>query len=124
MDVIDTYRTAKLTSDIVIDAICKAFLLGAGGYEGSFDAAHTLDRGGLALLLQYLGLTDIDTRPSTEIDLATFEAAVRTAVDYGMSYDDIDDALSKSSISDSVIIGADPLAGGLIGRFISRIDKV
>jgi hypothetical protein len=78
----------------VLGAISDAFIMGAGGLEGSFDAAATLRFGGLELLLKKLELDSID--PEAELDEDRFDEVIRASIAYGVSWDLLDDELHAS----------------------------
>ena len=122
VDVVERYINRPKTADMLITAITEAFTLGAGGYEGSFDAACVLEEGGLAVLLGSLGLSEIDQNLSEEIDASTFETSVRASVDFGASWDDLEEEILDDAIGDTDILGGDPLDGPLIRRFNLPLD--
>jgi hypothetical protein len=122
VDVIERYYDRPKTPDNLLGAITQAFILGAGGYRGDFDAAMTLERGGMAVLLESLGLSEIDKNPAAELDPTMFEAAVRASVDFGMSWDDIEAEIPEGAISDAAINGEMPFNGPIARRFHTPVD--
>lgn len=122
MDVVERYIGRPKTADTLITAITEAFILGAGGYEGSFDAACVLEEGGLAVLLSSLGLSEIDQSLSEELDASTFETAVLASVDFGASWDNLEEEIPDDAIGDADILGNDPLNGPLTRRFNFPLD--
>ncbi len=123
MEIIERYRHLPKTAESLMKAITTAFLMGAGGYEGSFDAAFTLEHGGMAVLLDSLGLTHIDTNMSQPVDPQVFEGAIRAAVDFGVVWDDIDEEVAEKGVSDDEILGNDPFDGPITGKFVIRDDE-
>ena len=121
MEIIEIFRDKPKTSSVMLNAVTNAFILGAGGYEGSFDAALILEYGGLEVLLKSLGLSSIDTNLSSEIPVEQFEEAVRAAVDFGASWDDLEAEIPEDSISDNDLLGSSFL-GPITERFIIPMD--
>jgi hypothetical protein len=117
MDVIERFRDHSKTVSSLLSAVTEAFILGAGGYRGDFDAAIALEYGGMAVLLESLGLTEIDKNIAAEVDTTTFETAVRASVDFGASWDDLEAEIPPGALSDSKITGDNPFNGPLARRF-------
>lgn len=120
MDVLEKFRARQKAPDAVLQAVTEAFILGAGGYEGSFDAALVLEHGGLAVLLSHLGLADMDTS-KLEVENDKFEEAIHAAVDYGASYDALEEEIPEGAISDADITGK--VLGPLTTKFTIPIDE-
>lgn len=104
MDVMELFRERPRTADQVLEAVFQAFILGAGGYEGSFDAALMLEDGGMAVLLENLGLGSIDTAPTTELEIDRFEDVIRAAVDYGAAYEELEKEIPETALGDGDIL--------------------
>jgi hypothetical protein len=122
MDVIERFSSRHKTATTLLAAVTEAFILGAGGYEGDFDAAITLESGGLAILLESLGLSDIDKNASTEVQASTFEGAVRASVDFGASWDTLEAEIPEGAVADTAITGDYPFNGPLARRFLFPLD--
>jgi hypothetical protein len=60
-----------------------------------------LEGGGLAVLLEHLGLSEIDVRPNNLVDAVVYEEAVRLAVDFGAKYDILAEEVPEGAISDT-----------------------
>jgi hypothetical protein len=99
--VLEAHSNKPLTATNVLEAVTEAFIMGAGGYNGSTDAAIMLEDGGLAVLLEHLGLSEIDAHPNNLVDAAVYEEAVRTAVDFGAKYDVLAEEVPEGAISDA-----------------------
>jgi predicted phage tail protein len=123
MEIIERHHDRPKTAESFMQAITTAFLMGAGGYKGDFDAAMTLENGGMAVLLDSLGISDIDTNMSQSIDPQIFEDAVRAAIDFGAAWDDIDAEIGDGAVGDTQILGSDPFDGPISGKFTIRSDK-
>lgn len=123
MDVIEKFRDTLKTSESLMDAITHAFIMGAGGYEGSFDAALVLEYGGMKVLLESLGLQDIDKDMSAPVDSQTFERAVRESVDFGAVWDEVEDEILDGSIGDTSITGENPFLGPIARNFVIFTDE-
>ncbi|MEI9913677.1 MAG: hypothetical protein WDN66_01580 [Candidatus Saccharibacteria bacterium] len=117
MEITERYRSRPKTANTLLEAITYSFILGAGGYEGSFDAAITLEYGGMAVLLESLGLTGLDRDLSSPVDADLFDDAVRASIDFGASWDSLEEEIPKSALSDTEITGDPLLEGPLTGRF-------
>jgi hypothetical protein len=122
MDVIERFNDRPKTAANLLGAVTEGFILGAGGYEGSFDAAFALENGGMAILLDSLGLSEIDKNMSAGVDTNTFETSVRAAVDFGMSWDDLEAEIPQGAVGDTDITGDNPLNGPLVRRFVIPLD--
>ena len=118
MEIIEKFRDVSKTSESLMNAITHAFIVGAGGYEGSFDAALVLEYGGMNVLLKSLGLQDIDKDMSALVDDRTFERAVRESVDFGASWDDIEDEIPEGSLDDTSITGENSFLGPIARNFV------
>lgn len=123
MDVIERYYDKSKTAEALLAAVTDAFILGAGGYEGSFDAAYVLEHGGMAVLLESLGLEWIDKDMGAVVDTETFESAVRASVDYGAAWDDVEDEITDGSTADTSITGDAPFLGPITGRWVWYGDE-
>jgi hypothetical protein len=123
MEVVERHQDKPKTAESLMRALTTAFLMGAGGYQGDFDAAITLEYGGMAVLLDSLGLSGIDTNMSQAVDRQIFEDAVRAAVDFGAAWDDIEKEVAQGSIGDAQILGTNPFDGPISGKFITRPDE-
>lgn len=115
MEIVEQYRDKPKSPGNVLKAISYSFILGAGGHEGSFDAAMVLEAGGLALLLQKIELDYIDADPNTVVDEEKFASAVRAAVAHGAQYDVLEMEIPHRSLSDGQITGE--LLGPLAEKF-------
>jgi|GEM_PF-2803824 len=124
MEVIERYRDKPKTASELMAALTDAFILGAGGYEGSFDAALVLEYGGMEVLLKKLGLEDMDRDMSAVVDKEVFEHVVRAAVDYGAAWDELEDEIPTHSISDTDIMGEPPFLGPLSRKYVTRFDQL
>ncbi|MDB5175500.1 MAG: hypothetical protein JWM81_358 [Candidatus Saccharibacteria bacterium] len=122
MDVIERFSSQQKTAAGLLAAVTEAFILGAGGYDGDFDAAITLESGGLAILLESLGLSDIDKNMSAEVPASTFEAAVRASVDFGASWDTLEAEIPEGAIAGTDITGDYPFNSPLARRFHIPLD--
>jgi hypothetical protein len=100
-DVLEARSNKPLTATNVLEAVTEAFIMGAGGYNGSTDAATMLEDGGLAVLLEHLGLSEIDAHPNNLVDAGVYEEAVRAAVDFGAKYDVLAEEIPEGAISDA-----------------------
>ncbi len=105
MEIVEQYRDKPKSPDNVLKALSYSFILGAGGYEGCFDAAMVLEEGGLALLLQKVELAYIYADPNAVVDEETFAEAVRAAVAHGAQYDVLEMEIPRNSLSDGEITG-------------------
>ncbi len=122
MDIIEKFRDISKTTESLMNAITHAFIMGAGGYEGSFDAALVLEYGGMEVLLESLELQDIDKDMSVLVDNQTFESAVRAAVDFGAAWDEIEDQIPDSSLGGTAITGENPFLGPIARNFVIFTD--
>lgn len=124
MEVIERYRDKPKTASELMAALTDAFILGAGGYEGSFDAALVLEYGGMEVLLKNLGLEDMDRDMSAVVDKEVFEHAIRAAVDYGAAWDELEDEIPAHSIGDAEIMGKPSFLGPLSRKYVIRFDQL
>ncbi len=123
MDIIERFHDKQKTASELLNALADAFIMGAGGYEGSFDAALVLEYGGMAVLLESLGLSEIDKNISKGVDAKTFEESVRAAIDFGAAWDDLENEIPVGSITDTSITGDPPFLGPLSRRFVIQFDE-
>ena len=120
MELFERFKDHQKTPDTCITAVTEAFIMGAGGHEGSFDAAMTLEYGGLAVLLESLGLSHIDASPTELLSQEQFEEKVRAAIDFGASWDLLEDEIPEDVVSDGEITGQ--LFGPLAQRYVIELD--
>lgn len=110
------------TEEVVNTAIICAFILGAGGPDGSFDAAAILEIGGFELLLSKLGLSEIDDKIAQSMSDEMFAEIVVSAVTWGPQFDvlgeEIPDEIAEASMGQH-----DSLLGPLTQRFVHFFES-